>query len=61
MGEDFSLPDAYLFVILSWAGKHGIDLARWPGLSAYHRRVAERPAVQIVLRAEGLVEAELAS
>ena len=61
LGEQLTLPDAYLFVMLSWAGKQGIDLARWPGLSAYHRRVGERPAVQLVLRAEGLVEAELAS
>jgi glutathione S-transferase len=61
MGEHFTLPDAYLFVMLGWMGMHSIDLARWPGLSAYRRRVAERPTVQIVLRAEGLVEAEAAS
>ena len=61
MGDRFTLPDAYLFVMLGWAGVHGIDVARWPGLSAYLRRVGDRPAVQKVVRAEGLVEAEPAS
>ena len=56
LGERFSLPDAYLFVILNWTGMHGIDLGRWPGLTAFAARVAERPTVQLVLRAEGLVE-----
>lgn len=61
MGESFTLPDAYLFVMLGWTGMHGIDLARWPALAAYRRRLSDRPAMQIVLRAEGLVEAETAS
>lgn len=60
MGGRFTLPDAYLFVILNWTGMHGIDLARWPGLTAFVRRVGERPAVQLVLRAEGLVEEPVA-
>jgi glutathione S-transferase len=54
LGERFTLPDAYLFVILGWTRIHGIDLSRWPGLSAYAARVAERPAVDATLRAEGL-------
>jgi glutathione S-transferase len=56
LGERFTLPDAYLFVVLSWTGIHGIDLSRWPGLAAYVKRVAERPAVQEALRAEGLAK-----
>jgi glutathione S-transferase len=56
LGERFTLPDAYLFVVLSWTGIHGIDLSRWPGLAAYVGRVAERPAVQEALRAEGLAK-----
>jgi len=60
MGERFTLPDAYLFVILNWTGMHGIDLGRWPGLTAFVRRVAARPTVQLVLRAEGLVEEPVA-
>ncbi|HEY0164298.1 MAG TPA: glutathione transferase GstA [Sphingomicrobium sp.] len=61
MGEAITVADPYLFVMTSWAGKHEIDLARWPGLVAFAQAMRERPAVQIVLRAEGLVEAEAAS
>jgi glutathione S-transferase len=54
-GDAFTVADAYLFVILGWTRLHDIDLSRWPGLAAYAARVAERPAVQETLRAEGLV------
>lgn len=60
MGERLTLPDAYLFVMLSWAGKQHIDLGRWPGLSAFVRAMRMRPSVDTVLRAEGLVEEEVA-
>jgi glutathione S-transferase len=56
LGERFTLPDAYLFVVLNWTGIHQIDLSRWPGLAAFVRRVAQRPAVQEALRAEGLAK-----
>ena len=53
LGEQFTLPDAYLFVILNWTGMHGIDLSRWAGLTAYQQRVAQRPRVAETLGAEG--------
>ena len=56
LGERFTLPDAYLFVVLNWTRIHQIDLSRWPGLTAFVKRVAERPAVQATLRAEGLAK-----
>jgi glutathione S-transferase len=61
MGEAVTVADPYLFVMTSWAGMHGIDLARWPALVAFANAMRDRPAVQIVLRAEGLVGAEAAS
>ena len=61
LGDQPTVADPYLFVIANWTAMHGIDLARWPGLVAFTRAMSERPAVQIVLRAEGLVEAEPAS
>jgi glutathione S-transferase len=61
MGDRLTIADPYLFVMLGWTGHHGIALDRWPGLTAYAGRMRERPAVQIVLRAEGLVEEEVAS
>lgn len=60
LGEQLTIADPYLFVIASWTGLHGIELGRWPGLVAFTKRMRERPAVDIVLRAEGLVEEEVA-
>ncbi len=53
LGDRFTLPDAYLFVILNWTKIHAIDLSRWPGLAAYQQRVAQRPRVSETLGAEG--------
>lgn len=55
-GDTFTVADAYAFVILNWTRIHDIDLSRWPGLTAFVQRVAQRPAVQDVLEAEGLVK-----
>ena len=56
MGSRFTVADAYLFVVLSWARHVGIDLGRWPALAAYQDRVGRRPRVQEALRAEGLTQ-----
>lgn len=55
MGDDFTVADAYLFTILSWSKMLKVDLSPWPVLSSYTSRVAERPAVQAALKAEGLI------
>jgi glutathione S-transferase len=54
LGDLFSILDAYAFAVLNWTRIHAIDINRWPGLAAYLRRIADRPAVQETLRAEGL-------
>jgi glutathione S-transferase len=56
MGDKFSVADAYLFTILSWAAPSKFDLGKWPVLQEYHKRVAARPKVQEALKAEGLVK-----
>jgi len=56
MGDKFSVADAYLFTILNWAGPTKFDLAKWPNIVAYHKRVAARPKVQEALKAEGLAK-----
>ena len=48
----FSVADAYLFTVLTWAGFVGLDLAPWPALPAYLSRVQARPAVAATLAAE---------
>lgn len=55
LGDAFSVADAYLFVVASWARPSGIDLERWPKLRAYVTRVARRDAVRRAVRSEGLL------
>lgn len=54
MGENFSVADAYLFTVTRWLRVSKLDLAAWPHLAAFQTRMAERPAVHAVLKAEGL-------
>lgn len=56
MGEHFTVADAYLFTVSSWAPHVGFDLSPWPALTAYQGRVAARPAVQQALAEEGLLK-----
>lgn len=57
LGDTFSVADAYLFVVANWTGPTQIGLDRWPKLKAFVARVAERPAVQAAMKAEGLIAA----
>jgi glutathione S-transferase len=52
----FTVADAYLFTVLGWCRYVGIDLGQWPVLQAYHQRIAQRPAAQAAMRAEGLIK-----
>lgn len=53
-GDRLTVADTYLYAVARWTGPTGIDLARWPRLSAFMQRVTARPAVQAALAAEGL-------
>ena len=53
-GQQFTVADAYLFTVLRWTCRIGMDLAKWPNLKAYVDRVGARPKVQEALKAEGL-------
>lgn len=54
--NQFSVADAYLFVVTSWAKLVGLDLTQFAQLQAFSARIAARPAVQAALKAEGLVK-----
>jgi len=56
MGKQFTVADAYAFVLLNWTKFQNIDLARWPNITAFHKRVGARPRVQEALQAEGLLK-----
>lgn len=45
VGAHFTVADAYLFVMLTWALYLGADLKRWPTLVVHHQRVMARPTV----------------
>lgn len=56
VGGRFGVADAYLFVVLGWCQYLAVDLAAYPALQAFQQRIAERPAVQAALKAEGLLK-----
>jgi glutathione S-transferase len=55
-GETFTVADAYLFVMTRWTAVTQIDLAAWPHLAAFAKRVEARPAVQAALEAEKAIK-----
>ena len=56
MGQDFSVADAYLFVVAGWSKHVGVDISGLANLGAFMARVGARPAVQEALKAEGLLK-----
>lgn len=54
MGEQFSLPDAYLFVMVRWAHYFKIDLSAFNHLNTYIDHLHSRPSVKKSLEQEGL-------
>jgi len=53
-GKDFTIADAYLYTVLRWSPRMGVDLATWPALQDYMERIAARPSVRAALKEEGL-------
>lgn len=56
MGAGFTVADAYLFTVASWAPWVKLDMAPWPKIRDFLARVAARPKVLEALEAEGLSE-----
>ena len=56
LGDTFTVADAYLFVIVNWSRAMHVDLTAFTNLQAFQQRVAQRPAVQAAMQAEGLVK-----
>ncbi len=52
MGQQFTVADCYLYVVLSWTPRLGLDLAAFPSVKAYYERISQRPAVKAALEAE---------
>ena len=57
LGKDFTVADGYLFVMLAWADRLGLDVSGLSNLMAYKARIAARPKVKEALTKEGLLKA----
>lgn len=56
MGTDFSVADAYAFVVSNWAPRVDVDISSYGNVQAWRKRVSARPAVQEAMKAEGLIK-----
>ncbi len=52
MGATFTVADAYLYTVLSWASHVGVDLDDWPAVKGYFERLVTRPTIQAAHAAE---------
>ena len=52
-GDHFTLPDAYLFVMMRWAANFHIDLTECEHLVRYSKELSNRPSIQASLKQEG--------
>jgi glutathione S-transferase len=50
--DRFTVADAYLTTVLNWAPYCGVDLAEWPAVNAYHRRMAARSSIARAIEEE---------
>jgi glutathione S-transferase len=51
-GDDFTIVDAYLFIVTRWANVVELDLSAFGNLQAFQNAVAARPAVQAAMQAQ---------
>ncbi len=56
MGSQFTVADAYLFVVTNWCGFVGVDISGLANIQAYRARVGARPGVVAAMKAEGLIK-----
>ncbi|OCW96049.1 glutathione binding-like protein [Alishewanella sp. HH-ZS] len=57
LGSQFSVADAYAFVILNWSQFIGFSLTPWPSTYAFWARLRSHPSVVKALVMEGLLPA----
>ena len=54
-GEAYTTSDPYLMTMMRWGKRVGVDLSRFPLISAHAERTLERPAVRRAFEAEEIV------
>jgi len=59
--DHFTVADAYLYAVLNWTVSTRVDLASWPAIEAYFKRLQARPSIAKAFKEElALYKAELA-
>jgi len=54
IGQAFTVADAYLFTLMRWCDKAGLERVQWPAIQRHFQATAQRPRVLQALQAEGL-------
>lgn len=60
-GDQFTIADAYLFVVTNWARGVKLDLVEFPNIEAFQKRVGSRKSVLQAMRTEGLIPEDKAA
>lgn len=56
MGNQYMVPDAYLFTVLGWSDHLKVDLSKYPSILGFMERVKTRPATMTTMKTEGLLK-----
>ena len=56
LGAEFTVADAYAFVVLNWSEFVELNLQPWPSVNDYVKRVSQRPSVIKAMITEGLIK-----
>ena len=49
MGKQYTIADPYLYIIATWMPDDGVDMAKFPKISAHKAAMDQRPAVKKVM------------
>lgn len=55
-GDEFTLPDGYMFVMLTWANNFKLNLDDYPNLNRYYHELQKRDSIKKSLKEEGLIK-----
>jgi glutathione S-transferase len=54
LGDNYTVTDGYLYTVARWLAGDGVDTAQFPKVHTHMQMMANRPAVQRALMAEGV-------